>query len=175
MAMTDAVLTRVVDRQPRFVSLWRYGVTSVLATAVSEATLLAVYGTGLLHASGAAAVASLAGTLPSYLMSRHWIWPDAERRRPGRQIIAYWLISIVCLLMASAATGWAAGHAPAGRVAHLVFVGVAYLGILGVLWLAKFAIYQTVLFRPRPRVTEPAVAWARGSASPETGDWPGAR
>jgi len=108
-------------------------------------------------------------------MSRYWIWPEADRLRPGRQIIAYWLISIVCLLLASAATGWAAGLAPAGHTAHVVVVGVAYLGIYCVLWLAKFAIYQTVLFRPRHGVVGPAVAWARGSESPETGDWPGAR
>jgi len=57
--MTDAILTRIVDRQPKVARLWRYAVTSVVAIAVSEATLLVVYGSGLLHASAAAAVASL--------------------------------------------------------------------------------------------------------------------
>lgn len=147
--MTDVVLTRTTPLHPRATRLGRYAVTSVVATVVSEVTLLVVYGAGLLHASPAAVVASLAGTIPSYAMSRYWIWPEADRRRPGRQAAAYWLIAVVSLGVASAATGWAASLAPAGHAAHVAVVGVAYLGTYGALWLAKFALYQTVLFRPR--------------------------
>lgn len=133
------------DRRRRY---WRYLVTSVVATIVSEATLLVVYGTGALGAGMAAVVANLAGTLPSYLMSRYWIWPDADRRRAGRQIVLYWAVSIASLVVSSTVTEAAADHAPAGRAAHLLVVGLAYVGTYGLLWLGKFALYQLVLFRP---------------------------
>ncbi len=133
------------DRRRR---VWRYVLTSVVATVVSETTLLGVYGAGVLDAGAAAVVANLTGTLPSYLMSRYWIWPEADRRRAGRQVALYWAVSAVSLAVSSGVTGMAAAHAPAGRVAHLLVVAFVYVGIYGVLWLAKFAAYQLVLFRP---------------------------
>lgn len=152
MATTVGRLTALVRRQladpVRRRRIWRYVLTSVVATVVSETTLLAVYGAGVLDAGAAAVAANLAGTLPSYLMSRYWIWPEADRRRAGRQVLLYWVVSVVGLAVSSLATGLAADHAPAGRVVHLLVVAVAYVGTYGVLWLAKFAFYQLVLFRP---------------------------
>jgi putative flippase GtrA len=132
---------------------WRYGVTSVVATTVSEATLLTVYGLHLLAASWAAVVASLAGTIPSYAMSRYWIWPEADRRRPGRQAVAYWVVALLSLGLSSLVTGIAAANAPAGQTAHLVVVGLAYIGTYGGLWVAKFVVYQRFLFRSEPSST----------------------
>jgi len=143
--------SRAREHHPGLWRWWRYGVTSVVATGISEATLLLVYGSGLLTASVAAIVASLAGTVPSYAMSRYWIWPEADRRRPLRQAIAYWGIAVACLAVAGVTTGWAAAHAPVGRAAHLVVVGTAYLVVYGVLWVVKFLLYQTLLFRTDTR------------------------
>jgi putative flippase GtrA len=142
------VFTRFIDGRHKLQRVWRYAVTSVVATVASEATLLIVYGTGALGASASAVVASLAGTFPSYAMSRYWIWPEADRGHTARQATAFWVIALVSLVLSSAATGAAAHLAPAGRAAHLAVVGLAYIGVYGALWLAKFAIYQRVLFRP---------------------------
>jgi hypothetical protein len=87
------------------------------------------------------------GTLPSYAMSRYWIWSEADRHRPVRQVISYWTISIVSLVASSAATGAAAANGPNGRAAHLVAVAVAYIGTYGFLWIAKFVVYQKAIFR----------------------------
>lgn len=132
----------------------RYAVTSVVATAVSEVTLLAVYGEHLLTASVAAVVASLAGTVPSYAMSRFWIWPEADRRRPGRQAAGFWLVGLVSLGVSSLLTGIAAANAPSGHAAHVAVAGVAYVGTYGALWLLKFVVYQRLLFRPASVVSQ---------------------
>ena len=63
--------------------LARYAATSGVAFGVSEATLLILYGLNLTTATVAALIASLAGTIPSYLLSRYWIWRDAARERPS--------------------------------------------------------------------------------------------
>jgi putative flippase GtrA len=130
--------------------IWRYAITSVVATVVSESVLLVTYSAGALDAAVAAVVANLAGTLPSYLMSRYWIWPEADRRRAGRQVVLYWLVSLVSLVLSSAVTGASAAYAPAGHLAHLVVVAVSYVGTYGLLWMGKFAVYQLALFRPPP-------------------------
>lgn len=125
---------------------WRYALTSVVATGASETTLLVVYGLHLVSASWAAVIASLAGSAPSYLMSRYWIWPEADRRRPGRQMVAYWVVALVSLGVSSAVTGIAGANAPASGTARLVVVGLAYIGAYGGLWIAKFVLYQRFLF-----------------------------
>jgi putative flippase GtrA len=127
---------------------WRYAVTSVVATAASETTLLLVYGLHLMAASWAAVVASLAGSIPSYAMSRYWIWPEADRRRPGRQAVAYWVVALVSLGLSSLVTGLAAANGPAAGAARLWVVGLAYIGTYGGLWILKFVVYQTLLFHP---------------------------
>ena len=60
-------------RRAEIARLARYAATSGVAFAVSEATLLILYGLDLATATIAALIASLAGTVPSYLLSRYWI------------------------------------------------------------------------------------------------------
>ncbi len=130
--------------------LRRYAVTSFVATAVSEGTLLVLYGTHALGASAAAVGAAMAGAVPSYAMSRFWIWPEADRRRAGRQATAFWVVALISLGLSSLATGVAAANAPGGRVWHMVVVALAYIGTYGTLWALKFLVYQRWLFRPPP-------------------------
>ncbi len=80
-------------------------------------------------------------------MSRTWIWPESDRDHRAQQVSSYWLISIASLVVSSALTGLAADHAPASHAAHLIVVGIAYVGTYGALWFGKFALYQFVVFR----------------------------
>lgn len=141
-------------QRPALNKLIRYVLTSGVATVVSEVTLIAVYASGALGASGASIVANLAGALPSYLLSRYWIWSEADRRGAARQVGLYWATSVVSLLVSTAGTSLAAAHAPDGRLAHVMVVGTAYVGSYAVLWVAKYMVYQRVIFktvaRPRP-------------------------
>lgn len=150
---------------PRWRRWGRYAVTSIVATVVSEAVLLAFYGAHLLTASAAAVVASMAGTVPSYALSRFWIWPEADRRRPGRQAAGFWAVGLVSLGVSSLFTGLAAANAPPGHAAHLAVVGCAYVGTYGVLWMLKFVAYQRALFRP-------AADSARKEAEADSADHP---
>jgi putative flippase GtrA len=127
-----------------FARLFRYGATSIVCLGISEATLLVLYAFGV-NASLAAIAANLAGVLPSYLLSRYWIWHDADRKRVGRQLALYWATSVAALLVTSAATGVIADHAPRGAL-HLPFVGMGYLLVSVVLWVSKFVMYQRVIF-----------------------------
>lgn len=155
---------------PRLRRLGRYAVTSVVATVISETTLLLLYGAGVLGGGSSAVVASLAGTVPSYLMSRYWIWPEADRRHVARQATAYWITALVSLVLSGLGTAAAARLAPPGHTAHMVVVGVCYVGIYGSLWLAKFVLYQGVLFRPAREPDTEKVATAGAESSSELTD-----
>ncbi len=129
----------------------RYLLTSGLSTVISEVALVALYAAGVTGATMAAVLATLVGTIPSYLISRYWIWPEADRRGVGRQMALYWLTTAASLVVSSLATGAAAAHAPAGRELHVLVAGTAYAGTYLVLWVAKYLIYQRLVFvGPRP-------------------------
>lgn len=128
--------------------LFRYGATSVIALGISEAVLLLVSDTTSLGAASAALVANVAGTGPSYLLSRYWIWPDADRRRVGRQLVLYWVISLISMGLSSITLGVVADHVPHTRIVHLALLGAAYLAISVILWVAKYASYRAFIFTP---------------------------
>ena len=159
----------VPARRAAIERLVRYGATSVVAFAISEVTLLALYGSKTTGATVAAVVANLVGTVPSYLMSRYWIWNDAPRARAGRQVVMYWATSIVCIAGTSLATGAIASLVPAGHRFHLVVAGVGFLVVNIVFWLAKFAVYQQFIFpvhKPRLDGSAPRVATTGSAPSP---------
>jgi len=126
--------------------LARYAATSGVAFAVSEVTLLIFYGLNLTTATVAALIASLAGTVPSYLLSRYWIWRDSARERVLRQVILYWAVSISCIALTSLLTGALASLAPAGHPFHLLVVAIGYPIVMLTFWLIKFVIYQRIIF-----------------------------
>ena len=130
--------------------LLRYGATSVLALGISEAVLLAVYTTGAIDAALAALIGNAAGTVPSYLVSRYWIWSDAPRERTARQVTFYWGISLISMVLSSIGTGAIAHLLPKGTSLHLLFVGGGFFVMSFVLWIAKFALYQGFVFPTGP-------------------------
>jgi putative flippase GtrA len=129
--------------------LIRYSATSAVSLGVSEMTLLILYSTRTFDATVAALIANLAGTVPSYLLSRYWIWADSDRKRVGRQVVLYWTTSFVAMAVTSVATGALTAIAPAGHRAHVLVAGAGFLGLNLVLWVAKYVVYQKIIFRDR--------------------------
>ena len=144
--------------------LARYAGTSVVAFGVSETTLLVLYGSGILNPTVDAFLANLAGTVPSYFLSRFWIWREASRTRVGRQVVLYWLTSLLCMVVTSLTAGGLAEIAPDGRAVHLVVVGVGFFVVGFVLWVAKFLVYEHVIFSSLGASTRQPGALARTRA-----------
>jgi len=154
VALVGAQRATRTSRRARIVRLARYGTTSVLAFGISEATLLVLYGSGAVGATVAAFIANVVATVPSYLLSRYWIWKEAPRSRVGRQIVLYWATSIACIAGTSLATGAIARLAPAGHPFHLAVAGFGFLVVSVAFWLTKFVIYQRLIYpldNPGPR------------------------
>jgi len=154
----DSFLSRSIGarmsslRRTKIARLARYATTSGVAFGVSEATLLILYGSGVVNATVAAVFANLAGTVPSYLMSHYWIWRDAPRTRMARQVALYWATSISCIALTSLSTGAIVSLAPSGHRSHLAVIAVGFPVVMISFWFAKFVDYQRVIFQTtRPR------------------------
>jgi putative flippase GtrA len=154
----------VPSRRLAIPRLARYAATSVVAFALSEVTLLVLYGYEVTGATMAAVVANLVATMPSYLISRYWIWSEAPRSRAGRQVAMYWTTSIVCIAGTSLSTGAIARLVAPGQRFHLAVVGVGFLVVNIVFWFAKFAVYQRVIF-PVDKAAVDATAVSRDLSS----------
>lgn len=129
--------------------LFRYGVASVVATMVSQVTLVAVYAVHLLGARDAAIVATMAGAVPSYHLNRRWAWSRTGRSHAVREVVPYLVSTLVGLFASIWAVDAADSHLRAAGLGHAwrtVGVWAAYVGAYGVLWIGKFVLFDRVVF-----------------------------
>jgi putative flippase GtrA len=127
----------------------RYTGGSVIAFTTSEVVLVLCYATGLLGTTGATVAAFFAGAIPNYVLNRQWVWERRGRVRVGREVVLYAIVSLVSLVAAAAATGWAAQAVDGSKAMGTAVVAAAYLVTYGVLFVAKFVLFETVIFVER--------------------------
>jgi putative flippase GtrA len=147
--MPEVTTQRSADsarHRPLAIRISRYTVGSVVAFGTSEIVLLVTFGTGLLGASVASVVAFVAGAIPNYVLNRRWVWGQRGRVRVRGELVPYIAISLITLVAAAAATGWAASVASDDAFERLIFVGGAYLVTYGVLFVLKFVAYDRFVF-----------------------------
>ncbi len=136
---------------PRWVRVWRYTVGSVVAAVTSFVAFAAAYDLGV-GTTAATVIAFLAGAVPNWLLNRSWAWQQRGRVHVGREVLLYAAVSAVNLVASAAGTGWAARHVPAATSEHalrVLLVAGAYLATYAVLFVAKFAVYELVVFTDR--------------------------
>jgi putative flippase GtrA len=143
-------LHAMVNSSARRVKLFRYTAGSVIAFATSEVVFIALFGPHVLGARGSSIVASIVGILPGYYLNRNWAWQRSGRSHPLREVAPYWITTIVSTLLAAAAIG-AVNDAAAdmSRGARTVINAATYMAVYGVIFVAKFIIFNYVLFRDR--------------------------
>jgi len=124
-------------------------VGSVVATVCSEAAFALSYGTNLLGTTGASAVAFVAGAVPNYFLNRSWAWQRHGRVRVWREVVLYALVSVLSFAASAVVTGWAAHasrHYTSDHLVKTMLVSAAYLATYVILFGAKFAAYELVIF-----------------------------
>ncbi len=127
--------------------IFRYSATSIICFAISEVTILILTATNLFGATTAALIANFAGVIPSYLLSRYWIWKDADRDNTKKQIVLYWLISLVSIGITSYATGLITHSSHTTGNEHIEVVGGSFLILNFILWVVKYIAYNKVVFK----------------------------
>src|SRR5918999_3990489 len=146
----------------------RYTIGSVIAAVVSETTLLLAYGLSLLGPRAASVAAWMTGAGVNYVLNRRWAWGRRGRAHPVREPLPYWAIAVASMVLSA----W--GARVAGQVgdrlfdthrSQVVFVGAAFLGVYGLLFIAKFLVFHFVLFAERT-----ATAEAGDEAGDDSGD-----
>jgi putative flippase GtrA len=145
----------------------RYTLGSVVATVASETAFAAVYGLTGLGTTTASVVAFVAGAIPNFILNRAWVWQRRGRSGLRREAPLYVATAAISLVVSAALTGWVSGEVPEFSSSHALRVAVvtgAYLIAYVPVFVAKFALFELVVFRDRPR--HQATAKARVKRKP---------
>ena len=144
-------------RSPGGRKLVRYSMVSVVAVAISQAVLAVCYGVLDWSARVANITAVCVSAVPAYYLNRAWAWGKRGRSHLLKEIVPFWAMALLGLVLSTWATDAAESYAVArwsSRLVQTVIVMAASLAAFGVLWVAKFAILNRYLFVDGPRRPE---------------------
>lgn len=132
----------------------RYTIGSILAAATSAVVFAVLYVTGV-GTTTCSVLAFLAGAVPNWVLNRRWAWKLRGRPSFGREILGYIAVSAVALIASASTTEWTNDHVqsiPAHHGIRVILVTASYVAVQGILFVAKFAVYEFWVFSGRSRV-----------------------
>ncbi len=120
----------------------RYSLVSVVAVGVSQVVLIIC--NGLLDWSPVASnmTAVSVGCIPSYTLNRSWVWGKHGRNHFWREVAPFWAFALVGLAFSTLLVYLAARWNDS-----TVVVSLANLSAFGLLWVAKYFLLDSLLFR----------------------------
>jgi putative flippase GtrA len=120
----------------------RYSLVSVVAVAVTQVVLVVCQaGLGWQPVPANLAAVSI-GSIPSYTLNRYWVWGKRGRNHLWREVVPFWAMALTGLALSTAVVAVATRWSDAAWV-----TSVANLFAFGVLWVAKFMVLDSLLFR----------------------------
>ena len=119
----------------------RYSMVSVVAVGCSQAILIGCRA-GLGWSPVTANVTAVAiSSIPSYVLNRAWVWGKRGSHHFGREVVPFWTLGFLGLLLSTLFVHLAARWSDA-----TVVVSGANLAAFGVLWVAKYLVLDGFLF-----------------------------
>lgn len=138
--------------------LRRYAATSGFSVVFSLTLLACFNGVAGFSPVASSVLATIISALPAYHLHRRWTWGRSGASRLWREVVPFWAVALAGLA-ASSATSWAAqvglSGTDLGRASRTGLLEAVYIATFGVLWCAKFAVFDRFLFGER-QVAEPA-------------------
>jgi putative flippase GtrA len=136
-----AVVARVQDDLgAKFV---KYSAVSVISVLVSQITLVVCHDFFGWEAAWSNITAVSISSIPAYLLNRAWVWGKSGKSHFMKEVVPFWGMAIVGLALSTWLVVLAARWWPGSTVA----VSGANLAGFGILWFAKFAVLEEILFK----------------------------
>jgi putative flippase GtrA len=148
MAVTISDL-RARARTPGGQKAIRYTLVSVISVAVSQVSLIILFGIFHWTARSANIAACTIGGVPSYWLNRRWAWGKSGRSHMWKEVVPFWTLAFVGLALSTWAADFAESFGQAHLSSHLLqtaCVAAGSIGAFGVLWIGKFVIFNKLMF-----------------------------
>jgi len=142
---------RAFRASPHFTRIWKFAAVSLIATAVSQTMLFIFYPHLLDTAMGANVVATCISTVPAYYLNRRWTWGKRGKSHLWKEVMPFWIIALVGLVLSTVIVGIAAKNADRISSSHEVKIIVVHLANLfsyALIWVARYSILNRFLFGP---------------------------
>lgn len=147
-------------RSPGGTKMIRYTLVSVVSVIVSQLVLFVLQVGFHMGALTANLIACAVATVPSYELNRKWAWGKSGKSHLMKEVVPFWALAFLGLAFSSwavvEAEAWAKHHHLA-HVTRSLTVNGASLAAFGILWVAKFVIFNKILFAHHPEQLEPAL------------------
>ena len=147
MPLVESVRERA--RTPGGQKALKYMAVSVITVAVSQVALFTLYAGLQWTAKSANVLACLIGGIPSYYLNRTWTWGKKGRSHLLKEVVPFWGLAFLGLAFSTWTADFAETHAieaTDSRFAQAMIINAAVIAAFGVLWVAKFVIFNKVLF-----------------------------
>ncbi|MGH9186321.1 MAG: GtrA family protein [Acidimicrobiales bacterium] len=141
--------TRLRDR-PLVTKLLRYSLASLAGTIAGQGSLYAFVNVADWSAVPANLTAVTIGAIPNYLINRYWTWNKRGRNHLLGEVVPFWVMTILGLLISTLFVAYAEDHWDAKWT-----INAASMAGFGVLWVAKFVILDRLLFATRDPDPDP--------------------
>ncbi|HEX4863750.1 MAG TPA: GtrA family protein [Acidimicrobiales bacterium] len=136
-------------RGPGWQKLWRYSVASIVAVIVSEICLVIFNGVVGMSAWVSSSLATAIAAVPNYYMNRKWAWGKHGRSHFLKEVAPFWGLALAGWGLSTFSVFLTERYAKHHHFAHVwttALVAVVYVAAFGVLWIAKFIIFNKLMF-----------------------------
>lgn len=139
----------------------KYTMVSVISVAVSQVAMITAFGLFHWSARWSAVFATSMGAIPSYYLNRSWVWGKSGRSHLMKEILPFWALAFLGMAFSTVTSGLAEDYVKDHRLSHLMETAIvtgAFFGAFAVLWLAKFVLFNKVLFVTKDEELREALA-----------------
>jgi putative flippase GtrA len=150
---------RVWIHTPQAGRFFRYSMVSVVSTVVSLGGLYFFFRVVKIGtATESNLLATSIASIPAYYLNRTWSWGKTGRSHVMREVVPFWTITAIGILLSSGAVHLATVSAHNAHLGHrgvtLVVEG-ANFATYGILWVGKFLVFNRYLFRVDDTIASP--------------------
>jgi putative flippase GtrA len=144
---------REYTRSAHFRRFLRYSSVSAVSTSVSLGGLYLFF--RVLHVGTATdcnLLATAIASIPAYYLNRTWAWGKSGRSHVLREVVPFWIVTILGVVLSTTAVHFAAIEAKnhhLSKGSETLAVEFANFFTYGVLWFAKFSFFNRYLFKAK--------------------------
>jgi putative flippase GtrA len=146
---TRAAALAARARTPTGRKAFKYAVVSAVSVAVNQVALFGLFAVAHWTARASNFGAFVIGGIPSYILNRRWTWGKKGRSHVLKEVVPYWGLAFLGLGCSTVAVGLAEDWGRTftdSRTVQGMIVSAASIGAFGVLWVAKFVIFNKIIF-----------------------------
>lgn len=152
---------RTFRKSPHFKRTLKFATVSVISTVVAQSILFLTFDWfNLASAMVCNVIATTVATFPAYYLNRTWTWGKRGKSSLWREVIPFWVMAFIGLVLSTLAVGIAAhqvDHISSRKIVKDLVVHFANFTTYGLIWFARYSIFNKYMFGAATQTQQGAV------------------